>query len=662
MRPAIYLSLEARTAGETLRDRCFQRCVCLVALLCALGAPAAEDGSGPGPKDAKELERFTDEIMAVELPRCHVPGVVFVLVKDGQVFFAKGYGYADLETKRPVEVEKTLFRVYSVSKSVTAIAAMQLVEQGKLALDRDINSYLRPKGVPSTFPQPITLADLLTHTSGLDDRYILAKPETSAFSDPVRLLPLDQYLAHSLPPRLCPPGQIIRYSNQNLVLVGYLIEAASGEPFGQYLLRHVLGPLEMRHSSWCDSQEFARDLACGYSFNHGRYRRLALSGSCNPASSLIATATDMGHFMIAQLQHGRYADQQILRPDTVGEMQSSKFSLDVRLPGVGYGFWERFIRGERTVEHAGDAPGFISIMRLLPGRGQGLFISVNSNEGGTLLRAVEHSYFDRYFPYIPPTVPVQARPSPGLRPATFAGSYRRDFIPSSGIEKLLLLARGGQQVRVIPTTEGVALEFGPFRRTYVEEAPLLFRETSGSERIGFKQSTDGHWLLSLGPYGLWERLPFYDTFGFQILWLAVCFIMLISFIGIWPLIWLLRRSRKRRDEVSKPGRGAVAAAAAASVASLAAVAGGTLVLLGLIETDFMLGGAASMPVSIKALLLLPPIEAAVSFALIWFSIQAWRGRFWTVPARIHYSMVAVASLSLTAWFEHWNILRWWFTS
>ena len=132
MRPAIYLSLEARTAGETLRDRCFQRCVCLVALLCALGAPAAEDGSGPGPKDAKELERFTDEIMAVELPRCHVPGVVFVLVKDGQVFFAKGYGYADLETKRPVEVEKTLFRVYSVSKSVTAIAAMQLVEQGKL--------------------------------------------------------------------------------------------------------------------------------------------------------------------------------------------------------------------------------------------------------------------------------------------------------------------------------------------------------------------------------------------------------------------------------------------------------------------------------------------------------------------------------------------------
>jgi CubicO group peptidase (beta-lactamase class C family) len=623
-------------------------------MLWGVVAAQAQGVTNQGPENPEELERFIDEVMAQEMPRCHAPGAVFLLVKDGRIFFAKGYGYADLEQRKPVNANTTPFRVYSVSKTVTATAAMQLIEQGKLARDCDINIYLRPNGVPSTFAQPITLSNLLTHTSGLDNRYITDRSARGVM--PAALLPLDEYLARSLPPRLVPPGQIIRYSNQNLVLVGYLIEAASGEPFGKYMDEHVLRPLEMEHSSWWDRPDLADNLATGYSFSHGAYRPLRLSGSCNPAGSLIATATDMGHFLVAQLGEGRYREQQILKPETTREMQSARFTFDRRLPGAGYGFWERYLNDERTIEHAGDASGFVSILRLVPARNQGLFISVNCSEGGRLLRAVEKAYFDRYFPYTPAPVPHNE----AARSSIPEGFYRRDSTPVSGLEKLLVLAHGGEQVQAISTSHGVTLRFGPVQREYIQEAPLLFRDAAGSEHIGFKQSADGRWLLIFGAYGVLEKLPFYDTFEFQVVWLAACVLLLISFVFVWPLLWWMRGRRKNVEGSPCPRGWALALGACASLVGLTVVIGSALILLGVVETRFMVEGS-QMPVVIKILLLLAPIEVAVGCALVGFAALAWRRKFWTVSARVHYSLVTLAALGLAGWFAHWNMLSWWLT-
>ena len=146
----------------------------LLALMVILSACPVEAAPSEerGPQDPQELSRSLDELLPPQMARWHAPGAVFALVKDGRVLLVKGYGHADLDARRPADPERTLFRVYSVSKAVTATAAMQLVEQGRLSLDRDVNGYLPDPGIPATFPEPITLFNLLTHTSGLDDRYL----------------------------------------------------------------------------------------------------------------------------------------------------------------------------------------------------------------------------------------------------------------------------------------------------------------------------------------------------------------------------------------------------------------------------------------------------------------------------------------------------------
>src|SRR5512141_299574 len=122
-----------------------------------------------GPTDPAEMEAFIDKLLKHEMDENHIAGAAVAVVKDGKLFFTKGYGYADLENKIPVDPEQTIFRIGSVSKTFTWTAVMQLVEQGKLDLDADVNTYLDGR-IPATYPQPITLKHLLTHTAGFEDQ------------------------------------------------------------------------------------------------------------------------------------------------------------------------------------------------------------------------------------------------------------------------------------------------------------------------------------------------------------------------------------------------------------------------------------------------------------------------------------------------------------
>ncbi len=150
-------------------------------------APARNGPTAPsqqqGPTDPAELEAFLDEELGREMEKHHIAGAAVSVVKDGELFFAKGYGDADLEKGIPVDPEQTIFHVGSVGKLFTWTAVMQLVEQGKLDLDADINDYLDFR-IPDTYPQPITLKHLMTHTSGFEDRL-----RGSVVSDPNDLVP-----------------------------------------------------------------------------------------------------------------------------------------------------------------------------------------------------------------------------------------------------------------------------------------------------------------------------------------------------------------------------------------------------------------------------------------------------------------------------------------
>lgn len=160
------------------------------------GSPVAADGRGPS--DPKELEAFLDSFFDEEMSASHVPGAVFALVKDGKIFFTKGYGFADLEKKVPVIPDRTVFCVGSVSKLFTATAVMQLVEKGLVNLDDDVNKHLKSFQIEATYPEPVTVANLLTHTGGFDERYIGMSARSRCSLEPVRAPVLTGY-------RLCPP-------------------------------------------------------------------------------------------------------------------------------------------------------------------------------------------------------------------------------------------------------------------------------------------------------------------------------------------------------------------------------------------------------------------------------------------------------------------------
>ena len=116
----------------------------------------------------EDVGAFLDGILPQQLAREDIAGAVVSVVKDGKVLFARGYGYADVEKKTPVSPDNTLFRPGSISKLFTWTAVMQLVEQGKLDLDRDVNDYIDYK-IPATFPKPITLRNVMTHTPGFEE-------------------------------------------------------------------------------------------------------------------------------------------------------------------------------------------------------------------------------------------------------------------------------------------------------------------------------------------------------------------------------------------------------------------------------------------------------------------------------------------------------------
>ena len=191
-----------------------------------------------------DLGAFFDGFVPIELQRDDIAGAVVLVVKDGSVLFAKGYGYSDVKSKKPVTVGDTLFRPGSISKTFTWTAVMQLVEQGKIDLNRDVNDYLDFK-IPATFDKPITMKDLMTHTPGFEET--LKDLFVASASD---MRPLRDYLATHLPAQIFPPGTTPAYSNYGATLAGYIVQRVSGMPFDDYVEQNILQPLGMHRTTF----------------------------------------------------------------------------------------------------------------------------------------------------------------------------------------------------------------------------------------------------------------------------------------------------------------------------------------------------------------------------------------------------------------------------
>ncbi|MFM7785607.1 MAG: serine hydrolase domain-containing protein, partial [Gammaproteobacteria bacterium] len=185
--------------------------------------------SGARTLNAADAEARLDGFMPYAIARGDVAGAVVTIVKDGQVLVAKGYGYADVEKKTPVDPATTMFRPGSVSKLVTWTAVMQQVEAGKLDLDTDVNTYL-DFTLPERDDGPVTLRHILTHTVGFEEQV-----KGLITEDPAPAMSLGEYARNYPPTRIFRAGTTPAYSNYATALAGYLVERASGQSFDDYV-------------------------------------------------------------------------------------------------------------------------------------------------------------------------------------------------------------------------------------------------------------------------------------------------------------------------------------------------------------------------------------------------------------------------------------------
>ncbi len=432
-----------------------------------------------GPRDAGEVEAFLDAFFARDAVKQRAGAVAVSVVQDGKTLVSKGYGVVDQASQSPVDAERTVFRIASVSKVFTAVAALQLVEQGKIALKDNIEPYLDGYKITNPFGKPVTIEHLLTHTTGFEAR---EPSDASYVTDPsLKPVSLKESIFEVFPPVVREPGTSYMYDNFASRLLGYIVQQASGQPFGSYVQQHIFEPLGMTSSSFTLTKELADRLTVSYDPANDALPLYDLSPREWPEGSLLSTASDMALFMRAFLNGGRTADgKTILSPESVKAMSTYRVSIHPAMPDMTYGF-ESPVEpakaiGERVISKGGDILGFSSLLWLLPDRRTGVFVTYNANDDlrSELFAAfMDHYYADRQTTF----------EQEGFKPQSKAALARFEGLYSDLRVKFLtrVEAAGDGSLTVSDITGSHSLK---------QASKLLFVDELGNP-LAFKQAADG---------------------------------------------------------------------------------------------------------------------------------------------------------------------------
>jgi CubicO group peptidase (beta-lactamase class C family) len=647
----------------------------LAILLSVVGSAKAQDNSvspgrngstastqPQGPTDPAELEAFLDELIGSQMEEHHIAGAAVSVVKDGKIFFAKGYGYADLGEGIPVDPEQTIFRIGSVGKVFTWTAVMQLVEQGKLDLEADINTYLDFR-IPDTYPQPITLKHLMTHTSGFEDRHF-----GSAVSDARDVVPVREWLVSNMWARVRPPGYA-GYSNFNAILAGYIVARVSGQPYDQYIQEHILDPLGMAHSTARSPipTDLRTHASVGYTYADGTFQALPefiAQPAGLPSGMHQASVTDMARFMIAHLQGGRYSDAnipeaRILKETTAQQMKSTLYTPDPRLLGTAYGFFDFSDNGQRTLGHTGYSPPMHSMLLLLPDQNLGIFVTYNSSGSGGLTSqhsGFQRAFFDHYYP-APAVEPIQPPADFAERAGRFVGSYNVYSLYTT-LLKIVALFGGGYTVEISNPGDGsllIPLEGQELR--FVEVEPLYFRQVNGPFSIVFREDERGritHMFTDLMPQYAEVKLAWYERPAFNMALLQGCVLIFLSMIPV-AAIHLIRDRRRSGERKPAPHGAGVAdwIILGIGILNLMVVVAPAWGAMGGIQNELL-----GLPWIMKILLGLGVLSVVLTAGALVYTVLAWKNRYWGIAGRVYYTLATVAAVAFVWFMNYWNLLGW----
>jgi CubicO group peptidase (beta-lactamase class C family) len=608
------------------------------------GLPVSIDAQeSPGFADtrARLVNLRIDRLAANWLDTYSLPGLVVALVKDGRPLLVKGYGVADIASGVPMDPERTLVHAPSLATPLTATALLQLVDAGLLDPGVDVNAYLESLQIEATHPQPVTARQLLDHTAGFDARIIARQVHHSQ-----DLLPLRDYLATRMPPRIRPPGQVSVYSEHGYGLAGLLIEEVSGAPFAAYLRRNIFLPLGMRRSTFDWDRDLETTLATGYRLEGTdlepapRDLRQAV-----PASMLATTASDAARWMLALLNQGAFEGNRILSGESASLMLSRQFSHHPSVAGRSLGLREgrHYDSGEFFQVSSGS--GFSSAVVLLPGRRVGLFIATNSRAPiWGMIDAILQPFVGRA---PEPGKPAEASIAQGDNPHV-AGFYREAGVPQTSIAKLATLIR---QDRLTESPDGDLLwRAHRFRST---EPPLLFRDVDSGEPLALVRGDSDTWYLAFS-WGLMESVSWFDSRPVQLsLWVVFAALFLAA--SAWPTSRFPGRQAKLDPADSFQPRWPL------HCASLAALFHLTFLITLAATLAWALGeGAQSLafgvPLAVRIFLCLPLVGAALTLPALIGVLRAWQQSSWTFDYRLRLTLTVVTLLAFLPFLNVWNML------
>jgi CubicO group peptidase (beta-lactamase class C family) len=323
------------------------------------------------------LEPLIHEIMGSH----GLAGLAIAIVRDHALLYAKGFGVRNVDTREPVTPE-SLFHLASVSKPFVATAIMQLVEQGKVALDAPVVGYLPYFRLDDARSSEITVQQMLSHTSGMPDvidyHWYAPEADEGALERFVRSL-AEMRLLHA-------PGEKYKYSNATFEVLGDVVAKVSGETFEGYIKEHILQPLQMHNSTFL-RQEVRADLAMTPHFG---MPVVTLEGvypyhrAHAPSSTLHSSVVEMSHWAIANMNRGEFRGQRLLQPESYEQLWH-------RFAEIGGSTWEEaaglsWLFGtygsEQTIYHGGSDPGFGTEFVMVPARGDAVHVAANSNTAG----------------------------------------------------------------------------------------------------------------------------------------------------------------------------------------------------------------------------------------------------------------------------------------
>jgi len=473
--------------------------------------PPAVAVPGVTPLPAPELEAFVDGAVRRAMAEDHIAGVTISVVQNGQVVLKKGYGAASLARGRPVDPDRTLFRIGSISKTFTWIALQNEIDAGRIRPDAPINVYLpeklqvRDQGKKT----PIRVRDLYTHTAGFEDRVLGQLFER----EERRVRPLDVYLRQERPNRVREPGVLPAYSNYGVALVGAALANTGAKPFEDLIAERVIVPAGLQRTTfrepraWRDdlpapmAPALAADLAEGY-----RWTPLGLEaqpvefvGQIAPAGSASSTAADMARYMTLLLNGGTIDGRTVFSQRAAQAFRTAGYRPAAGAAGWNAGFQDIPLPGgRRGFGHAGATLWFHSNMVLVPDLGLGVFISVNTDTGQDLPATLPASIVERFY--------APARAVPAFTPLSpeaalaYEGDYLTDRRAYGGLEGFVDRLIGVAKVRA-SAQGGLAITSDGRTRLWIPtDREDVFKAADGADLLVF-QRQDGAPVRFFAPSG-----------------------------------------------------------------------------------------------------------------------------------------------------------------